>query len=100
MDFFLFLARPVDEATINYLTDIGRILSGESTIDPDEKSDILCDCAMKLNVTEKELEACKGKNIRITVRQIMKMKYPETSADFKFAQVDRDYIEAARGEKE
>jgi hypothetical protein len=70
-------ARPVDQATIDYLIDIGRILSGELNMDADEKSDVLFRVTTVLNVTEKQLAACKGKNIRITVRQIMKMMHPD-----------------------
>jgi hypothetical protein len=94
----LFLARPTDPTTINYFIEIGKILSGETTMDPDEKSDILSDVLTALNVTEKQLQDCIGKNIRITVRQIMKMKYPNPRPGFKFATVDRDHVAAARGE--
>ncbi|CAF4744852.1 unnamed protein product [Rotaria socialis] len=47
-------------------------------------------------MTEKQLETCKGKNIRITVRQIMKMLHPDPPNDFKFAEVDRDHVAAVR----
>ncbi|CAF1484868.1 unnamed protein product [Adineta steineri] len=90
------MPRPTDEATVHYLIDIGRILSGEVNIDPDEKSDILSRVSLMLGVTEFQLSECKGKNIRITVRQIMRMKYPDPPSGFKFADVDRDYINAAR----
>jgi hypothetical protein len=78
----LSLARPTDQATINYLIDIGSILSGEATIDPDERSDILFQVGNVLNMTEKQLQDCKGKNIRITVRQIMKAKYSNPAVGF------------------
>jgi hypothetical protein len=93
----LFLARPMDQSTINYLMDISKILSGESNLDADEKSDILFHVTSVLDVTEKQLQDCKGKNIRITVRQIMKMKYPDPPLNFKFTEVDRKYIGATRG---
>jgi hypothetical protein len=81
------------------LIGIGRILSGEGELDPDEKNDILTRVEKALGVTERQLEKCKGKNIRITVRQIMKLKYPDPPLGYKFAEVDRDHIIAARGEK-
>jgi hypothetical protein len=81
------------------LIEIGRILSGEHDLDADEKGDILTRVVSALDVTERQLEKCKGKNIRITVRQIMKLKYPDPSPGYKFAQVDREHIAAARGEK-
>jgi hypothetical protein len=49
-------------------------------------------------VTEKQLQDCIGKNIRITARQIMKMKYPNPGTGFKFAAVEDDHVAAARGE--
>ena len=68
-------------------------------MDADEKSDILTRVTSVLSVTEKQLETCKGKNIRITVRQVMKLKYPDPPLGYKFAQVDRDYVATAQGEK-
>lgn len=50
-----------------------------------------------LDLTEHQLEKCVGKNIRITVRKIMKLKYPFPSVDFKFSDVDPSYISAAKG---
>ncbi|CAF3284080.1 unnamed protein product [Rotaria socialis] len=92
----LFLARPTDQTTIDYLIDIGKILSGEANLDPDEKSEILLNITTTLDLTEKQLETCKGKNIRITVRQIMKMLHPDPPNDFKFAEVDRNHVAAVR----
>jgi len=94
----LFLARPTDQTTVDYLIDVGRILSGETNIDPVDKSVILTRVLAALNVTEKQLQDCIGKNISITVRQIMKMKYPNPGADFKFAAVKDTHVDAARGE--
>jgi len=94
----LFLARPTDQTTVDYLIDVGRILSGETNIDPVDKSVILTRVLAALNVTEKQLQDCIGKNISITVRQIMKMKYPNPGADFKFAAVKDAHVDAARGE--
>ncbi|CAF4440881.1 unnamed protein product, partial [Rotaria magnacalcarata] len=71
------MPRPTDQTTIDYLIDIGKILSGEANLDPDEKSEILLNITTTLDLTEKQLETCKGKNIRITVRQIMKMLHPD-----------------------
>ncbi|CAF3957159.1 unnamed protein product [Rotaria sordida] len=88
--------RPTDQATNDYLIDIGRILSGAANVDADEKSDILLRVTSALDLTETQLQTCKGKNIRITVRQIMKMIHPDTPIGFKFADVDRDHIAAAR----
>ncbi|CAF4818040.1 unnamed protein product [Rotaria socialis] len=93
---FLFLARPTDQPTIDYLIDIGKILSGEANLDPDEKSEILLNITTTLDLTEKQLVACKGKNVRITVRQIMKILHPDPPNDFKFAEVDRDHVAAVR----
>ena len=81
------------------MIDIGRVLSGEEHVDADEKSEILSRAASKLDVTESQLEACKGNNIRITVRQIMRLKFPQPSLGFKFADVNPDYVTAARGKK-
>ncbi|CAF4403871.1 unnamed protein product, partial [Rotaria magnacalcarata] len=75
------------------------ILSGEANLDPDEKSEILLNITTTLDLTEKQLETCKGKNIRVTVRQIMKMLHPDPPDDFKFAEVDRNHVAAVRGEK-
>ncbi|CAF4463334.1 unnamed protein product [Rotaria magnacalcarata] len=50
-----------------------------------------------LDLTEQQLEKCIGKNIRITARRIMKAKYPSPVIGFKFADVDKDHISAARG---
>ncbi|CAF3719626.1 unnamed protein product [Rotaria socialis] len=88
--------RPTDQTTIDYLIDIGKILSGEANLDPDEKSEILLNITTTLDLTEKQLETCKGKNIRITVRQIMKMLHPDPPNDFKFAEVDRNHVAAVR----
>ncbi|CAF4169948.1 unnamed protein product [Rotaria magnacalcarata] len=49
-----------------------------------------------LDLTEQQLEKCIGKNIRITARRIMKAKYPSPVIGFKFADVDKDHISAAR----
>ncbi len=97
--YVLFIARPIDQATIDYLIDIGRILNGEFNMDADEKSDVLLRVTSALDVTEKQLATCNGKNIRITVRQIMKMIHPDPPSDFKFAQVNREHVAAARGER-
>ncbi len=51
----------MDPATINYLTDIIRILSDESDLDPDEKSDILFPATVALGMIEKELQVVKAK---------------------------------------
>ena len=80
------------------MIDIGKILGGETIFDPVEKSDIISAVLVALDVTEKQLQDCVGKNIRITVRQIMKIKYPNPPPGFKFASVDRDHVAAARGE--
>ncbi|CAF3574286.1 unnamed protein product, partial [Rotaria socialis] len=90
------MPRPTDQTTIDYLIDIGKILSGEANLDPDEKSEILLNITTTLDLTEKQLETCKGKNIRITVRQIMKMLHPDPPNDFKFAEVDRNHVAAVR----
>lgn len=95
--YFPLLARPSDQATITYLIDIGKILSGEAEMDSDAKGELLYGIMESLEMTEKELEDCKGKNIRITVRQIMKSKYSSTPPGFKFADVDRKHVKAARG---
>ncbi|CAF3308081.1 unnamed protein product [Rotaria socialis] len=90
------MPRPTDQTTIDYLIDIGKILSGEANLDPDEKSEILLNITTTLDLTEKQLETCKGKNIRVTVRQIMKMLHPDPPNDFKFAEVDRNHVAAVR----
>ncbi|CAM4760753.1 unnamed protein product [Rotaria magnacalcarata] len=90
------MPRPTDQPTIDYLIDIGKILSGEANLDPDEKSEILLNITTTLDLTEKQLVACKGKNVRITVRQIMKILHPDPPNDFKFAEVDRDHVAAVR----
>ena len=69
-------------------------------MDGDEKGEKLSTIISMLGVTETELEACKGKGIRVTVRQIMKMKFPEPPLGFKFADVDPDYVTAAQGKTE
>ncbi|CAF4490269.1 unnamed protein product [Rotaria magnacalcarata] len=51
-----------------------------------------------LDLTEQQLEKCIEKNIRITARRIMKAKYPSPVIGFKFADVDKDRISAARGQ--
>lgn len=91
------LARPVDQATISYLVDIGKILSGENESNNEDKGEHLLEIMEILDMTEKELDICKRKNIRITVRQIMKAKYPSPPIGFKFADVNRDFVHAARG---
>ncbi|CAF5043621.1 unnamed protein product, partial [Rotaria magnacalcarata] len=87
---------PTDKATIDYFIDIGRVLSGEAERTNDDKSDLLTNIMDALDLTEQQLEKCIGKNIRITARRIMKAKYPSPVIDFKFADVDKDHISAAR----
>ncbi|CAM4840648.1 unnamed protein product [Rotaria magnacalcarata] len=53
------MPRPTDQTTIDYLIDIGKILSGEANLDPDEKSEILLNITTTLDLTEKQLETCK-----------------------------------------
>ncbi|CAF5073585.1 unnamed protein product, partial [Rotaria magnacalcarata] len=93
---FTFLARPTDKATIDYFIDIGRVLSGEAERTNDDKSDLLTNIMDALDLTEQQLEKCIEKNIRITARRIMKAKYPSPVIGFKFADVDKDHISAAR----
>ena len=90
------LARPVDQATVSYLVDIGKILSGENESNSEDKGERLLEIMEILDMTEKELDMRKGKNIRITVRQIMKAKYPSPPTGFMFADVNRDFVHAAR----
>ncbi|CAM4826035.1 unnamed protein product [Rotaria magnacalcarata] len=88
--------RPTDKATIDYLIDVGRVLSGEAERTNDDKSDLLTNIIDALDLTKQQLEKCIGKNIRITARRIMKAKYPSPVIGFKFADVDKDHISAAR----
>ncbi|CAM4819408.1 unnamed protein product [Rotaria magnacalcarata] len=90
------MPRPTDKATIDYFIDIGRVLSGEAERTNDDKSDLLTNIMDALDLTEQQLEKCIGKNIRITARRIMKAKYPSPVIGFKFADVDKDHISAAR----
>ncbi|CAF4145520.1 unnamed protein product, partial [Rotaria magnacalcarata] len=90
--------RPTDKATIDYLIDVGRVLSGEAERTNDDKSDLLTNIIDALDLTKQQLEKCIGKNIRITARRIMKAKYPSPVIGFKFADVDKDHISAARGQ--
>ena len=86
-----------DQASNSLLIDIGKVLSGENERTNDERSNVLEDAVAALNLTEKQLEKCVGKNIRITVRRIMKLKYSSPPAGFKFADVDEEHVSAARG---
>ncbi|CAF5160166.1 unnamed protein product, partial [Rotaria magnacalcarata] len=90
------MPRPTDKATIDYFIDIGRVLSGEAERTNDDKSDLLTNMMDALDLTEQQLEKYIGKNIRITARRIMKAKYPSPVIGFKFADVDKDHISAAR----
>ncbi|CAF4268937.1 unnamed protein product [Rotaria sp. Silwood2] len=90
------MPRPTDRATIDYLIDIGKVLSGENESTNDDKSNVLEDVVTALDVTEQQLEKCIGKNIRITVRKIMKLKHLSPPPGFKFADVDQEHISAAR----
>ena len=58
---------------------------------------MLEDVLTTLDITKKQMEKCIGKNIRVTVRRIMKPKYPSPSVGFKFADVYEEYICVARG---
>ncbi|CAF1570040.1 unnamed protein product [Rotaria magnacalcarata] len=91
------MPRPTDKATIDYFIDIGRVLSGAAERTNDDKSDLLTNMMDALDLTEQQLEKYIGKNIRITARRIMKAKYPSPVIGFKFADVDKDHISAARG---
>ena len=93
------LARPTDQKTIDYLIQIGNVLSGgggngddDDTIDKGELLDsILC----TLSMTEAELTGHTARSILSTARQIIAAKYPEPDAAY--AHVKKEHIKAVIG---
>lgn len=98
----LFIARPVDKQTIEYLIHVGKILASDSGSVPDSSEDVLDRgeildlICTRLGMTEAELISCTGKTLLSTARQVIGGKYPDESTEF--AQVDNEHILAAAGE--
>ena len=86
--FYLFSARPVDRATIQYLIHIGKVLANESSADGSDmdqdvdKGDILELICTTLNMSEAQLASCKGKSLLSTARQIVAARYPNEKGVF------------------
>jgi hypothetical protein len=98
----VFVARPVDKHTIEYLVHVGKMLANDSgnvsdgtedVLDRGEILDLIC---TRLGMTEAELICCTGKTLLSTARQVIGGKYPDESTEF--SQVDNEHVLAAAGE--
>jgi hypothetical protein len=94
--------RPSDKKTIDYFIHMGKILSNSTDdnigddgemIDKGEILDLLCSA---LDMTEADLQACQGKTLLSTARQVIGTKYPDESTTF--ADIPKAHLQAAAGE--
>ena len=92
--FAAFLARPKDPKVINYFIEVTNLLCADHGDSEEDKGELLCEIIDTLKMTESELQKCHGKTQTVTVRKIMKWKYPNPSVDLKFADVDEAVISA------
>ena len=101
-DSSVFIARPVDKQTIEYLVHVGKMLASncgnvfngkEDVLDRDDILDLIC---TRLNMTEAELVSFTGETLLSTACQVIGGKYPDESTEF--AQVDNEHVLAAAGE--
>jgi predicted deacylase len=95
------VARPTDKATIEYLIQVGNVLSGgmvnedDSDGDAVEKGELLDSIMTALDMTESELTANIRRSILSTARQIIGVKYPEEHVVY--AQVKKEHVKAVAG---
>ncbi|CAF0784751.1 unnamed protein product [Adineta ricciae] len=94
-------ASPTGKQTIQYLVQVGKILSNESDpcseIDDDEidRGEISGYICSTLDMSESELLAFNGKTLLSTARQEFRKKYPDPNTIF--ANATKEHIQAAAG---